>query len=599
MRPDASTTRSAARLPAVPRTSSKWTPATRLLSGEAISSVTRARDLISMCGSCSTRWRQMRSSAGRERANWSYPRSRWGKGSKPGSSKRMSRRSRIRMAPASIRSISIPGNIRSSAECPPGSNACVWRACGVPERGAGASGRESRSNTVTFSKCGSIAFAAASPPIPAPTTTACLKIGLRILVAPGSSASHALGCVSNPRRRGSHDADRDDQEAAGLRRQNPSTLVRTVSHSPALHSDGDHTAGAGVGSAGLARAFESRSNAYRPMSKRRRRRVTEIAHRTVEANGIPIHLAEAGSGPLVLLCHGFPESWYSWRHQLNALAGAGYRAIAPDMRGYGRTGQPHEIDQYTLFHLVGDMVGVLDALGAPEAVIVGHDWGAPVAWHCALLRPDRFRAVAALSVPFRPRGSTRPTSVMPQTDSSLFYQLYFQAPGVAEAEFERDPRDTLRRLLYSGSGDAQRESDNTLGDGAPGMVPRTGGFLTRTIDPPALPAWLTEADIDVFAAEFVQAGFRGGLNWYRNIDRNWELLAPFVGAKVTVPALYMAGDRDLVVRFPGADQLIANLKRFVPNLTKTITLPGCGHWTQQERASEVNAALIAFLREVG
>jgi pimeloyl-ACP methyl ester carboxylesterase len=327
--------------------------------------------------------------------------------------------------------------------------------------------------------------------------------------------------------------------------------------------------------------------------------VTEIAHRTVEANGIPIHLAEAGSGPLVLLCHGFPESWYSWRHQLNALAGAGYRAVAPDMRGYGRTGQPHEIDQYTLFHLVGDMVGVLDALGAPEAVIVGHDWGAPVAWHCALLRPDRFRAVAALSVPFRPRGSTRPTSVMPQTDSSLFYQLYFQAPGVAEAEFERNPRDTIRRLLYSGSADAQRESDNTLGDGAPGMVPRTGGFLTRTIDPPALPAWLTEADIDVFAAEFVQAGFRGGLNWYRNIDRNWELLAPFVGAKVTVPALYMAGDRDLVVRFPGADQLIANLKRFVPNLTKTIMLPGCGHWTQQERASEVNAALIAFLREVG
>ena len=133
--------------------------------------------------------------------------------------------------------------------------------------------------------------------------------------------------------------------------------------------------------------------------------MTEIAHRTVEANGIPIHLAEAGSGPLVLLCHGFPESWYSWRHQLKALAEAGYRAVAPDMRGYGRTGQPHEIDQYTLFHLVGDMVGVLDALSAPEAAVVGHDWGAPVAWHCALLRPDRFRAVAGLSVPFIPRGS--------------------------------------------------------------------------------------------------------------------------------------------------------------------------------------------------
>jgi pimeloyl-ACP methyl ester carboxylesterase len=245
------------------------------------------------------------------------------------------------------------------------------------------------------------------------------------------------------------------------------------------------------------------------------------------------------------------------------------------------------------------MVGVLDALKAPEAIVVGHDWGAPVAWHCALFRPDRFRAVAGLSVPYRPRGSTRPTSVMPQTDSSLFYQLYFQSPGVAEAELERNPRETIRRLLYSGSGDVPRRSDNTLGDQAPGMVPRTGGFLSRTIDPSTLPAWLTEADIDFYASEFARTGFRGGLNWYRNIDRNWELLAPFAGAKVTVPALYIAGDRDLVVRFPGSDQLIANLKNFVPKLTKTIILPGCGHWTQQERPDEVNAALIAFLREVG
>jgi len=327
--------------------------------------------------------------------------------------------------------------------------------------------------------------------------------------------------------------------------------------------------------------------------------MTEIAHRTIEANGIPIHLAEAGSGPLVLLCHGWPESWYSWRHQLKALAEAGYRAVAPDMRGYGRTGQPQEIDQYTLFHLAGDMVGVLDALSVAEAVVVGHDWGAPVAWHCALFRPDRFRAVVGLSVPFRPRGSKRPTSVMPQTESSLFYQLYFQAPGVAEAELERDPRDAMRRGLYSASGDVPRKSDNTLGDRAPGMVPRSGGFLTRSIDPPTLPAWLTEADIDFYAGEFARTGFRGGLNWYRNIDRNWELLAPFAGAKVTAPALYIAGDRDVVVRFPGAPELIANLTKFVPNLRKTIMLPGCGHWTQQERPDEVNAALIAFLREAG
>src|SRR6184192_337531 len=165
-----------------------------------------------------------------------------------------------------------------------------------------------------------------------------------------------------------------------------------------------------------------------------------MQHRTFSINGIRMHVAEQGSGPLVLLCHGFPESWYSWRHQLSALAAAGYHAVAPDMRGYGGTDRPDDIGQYTLLHLVGDMVGLVDALGEDTAVIVGHDWGAPVAWHAALLRPDRFRAVAGLSVPFRGRSPVRPTTVMPQDDAALFYQPYFQAPGVAEAELERNPR---------------------------------------------------------------------------------------------------------------------------------------------------------------
>jgi len=168
--------------------------------------------------------------------------------------------------------------------------------------------------------------------------------------------------------------------------------------------------------------------------------MADVTHRTVESNGIRMHVAEAGEGPAVLMCHGFPESWYSWRHQLAALAEAGFHAIAPDMRGYGQTEAPAAIDQYTLLHLVGDMVGLLDALGIERAVIAGHDWGAPVAWHSALFRPDRFRGVIGLSVPFRPRGPARPTSMMPQNDQALFYQLYFQTPGVAEAEFERDPR---------------------------------------------------------------------------------------------------------------------------------------------------------------
>ena len=318
--------------------------------------------------------------------------------------------------------------------------------------------------------------------------------------------------------------------------------------------------------------------------------MTTISHRTVETNGIRMHVAEAGRGPLVIMCHGFPESWYSWRHQLAALAEAGYHAVAPDMRGYGQTEAPKEIEAYTLLHLVGDIVGLVAALGEKTAVVAGHDWGAPVAWHSALLRPDVFRAVIGLSVPFRPRGSTRPTTIMPKTNEAMFYQLYFQTPGVAEAELSRDVRATMRRLAYTGSGDAPG------GGGGIGMVPRDGGFLTHTVDPDKLPAWLSDADIDFYASEFTRAGFRGGLNWYRNIDRNWELLAPWAGAVVTVPALYVAGDRDLVVRFPGMDKLIPNLATFVPRLRRTVMLPGCGHWTQQERPAETSAAMLEFLK---
>jgi pimeloyl-ACP methyl ester carboxylesterase len=322
--------------------------------------------------------------------------------------------------------------------------------------------------------------------------------------------------------------------------------------------------------------------------------MTEIVHRFIETNGIRTHIAEAGAGPMVLLCHGFPESWYSWRHQLPALAAAGFHAVAPDMRGYGQTDRPEAIDQYTLLHLVGDMVGLLDALGAATAVIAGHDWGAPVAWHAALLRPDRFPAVIGLSVPYRPRGQARPTTVMPQTADAVFYQLHFQAPGVAEAELEHDVRASIHGLLVRVSGDAPLDTP------AFAMVPRVGGLRARGPAPPpaSLPAWLTSADIDYYADEFSRTGFRGGLNWYRNIDRNWELLAPFAGAKVSVPALYVAGDRDLVLSFPGVKELVANLTAFVPQLRQTIILPGCGHWTQQERPEAVNAVMLDFLRGV-
>jgi pimeloyl-ACP methyl ester carboxylesterase len=330
--------------------------------------------------------------------------------------------------------------------------------------------------------------------------------------------------------------------------------------------------------------------------------MSEPTQRVIESNGIRLNIAEQGNGPVVLLCHGFPESWYSWRHQIGALAAAGFHAVAPDMRGYGKSDQPEAIDQYTIFHLVGDMVGVLDALEASTAVIIGHDWGANIAWQAARLRPDRFRSVVALSVPFRPRGKVRPTSVMPQTADAQYYQLYFQQPGVAEAELEQDPRMSLRNMLYGASGEgaaAIRAAAANSGT-APdiGMVPRGSGLLRGPGAPATLPAWLSEHDLDFYAGEFKRSGFRGPLNYYRNIDRNWELMAAFAGAPVTVPALYVAGDRDMVLAAPGADQHLANLKHFVPALRDIKMLPGCGHWTQQERPSEVNAAIIDFVRSL-
>ena len=329
--------------------------------------------------------------------------------------------------------------------------------------------------------------------------------------------------------------------------------------------------------------------------------MSQLTQQMIKTNGISLNVAEAGQGPLVLLCHGFPESWYSWRHQLSALAEAGFRAIAPDMRGYGKSDQPAAIDQYTIFHLIGDLVGLLDALEAPNAVIVGHDWGATIAWQAARLRPDRFRAAVILSVPFRPRPPARPTSLMPQTADAQFYQLYFQKPGVAEAELERNPHLTLRAMLYGGSGEgtvAIRARSASSGKSAGvGMVPRNGGLL-RSGETVPLPPWLSDADLDVYAGEFKRSGFRGPLNYYRNIDRNWELMAAFEGTKVTVPALYIAGDHDMVTAFPGAAEQIANMKEPVPLLRETKMLPGCGHWTQQERPQEVNEAIIAFLRDL-
>jgi pimeloyl-ACP methyl ester carboxylesterase len=325
--------------------------------------------------------------------------------------------------------------------------------------------------------------------------------------------------------------------------------------------------------------------------------VSDLKHRTVEANGLRIHVAEQGKGPVVLLCHGFPETSHSWRHQLSALAGAGFHAVAPDMRGYGETDSPHAIDQYTLLHLVGDMVGLLDGLEVETAVIVGHDWGAPVAWHAALLRPDRFRGVVGLSVPYMPRGQVYPSTILPRTEDSIFYQEYFQAPGIAEAELERDVRFTVRSSLYSASGDAPVPEIAAVKGGAL-MVSPKAGFLGGMINPACLPAWISEAEADVYVQQFSRSGYRGGLNWYRNISRNRELLAAFDDLKIDVPALFIVGARDVVLAFEGMQSVITDLPRSVPLLQQTIVLPGCGHWTQQERPEEVNSAILKFLKSL-
>lgn len=315
----------------------------------------------------------------------------------------------------------------------------------------------------------------------------------------------------------------------------------------------------------------------------------EIRQRTLRANDLDMHVTECGAGPLVLLCHGWPELSYSWRHQLPALAAAGYHAVAPDMRGYGRTGGPADLMAYSIFHLVGDMVGLVEALGAGSCAIVGHDWGAPVAWHAAMMRPDLFKAVAALSVPFRSRARARPSEFLRASGLEGHYWLYFQPEGVAEAHFELDPQRTFRCLLFTASGDGPLDRKDWIV--APGC-----GLLDQMSEPSALPPWLGQADVDTYAREFSRTGFRGGLNWYRNIDRNWELTAPYQGASIEQPALFLAGTREPVLEGRRAQAALEDMAKRVPHLN-VVRIEGAGHWLQQERPAEVNDALLTFLRQ--
>ncbi|KAL6638206.1 hypothetical protein ACP70R_025778 [Stipagrostis hirtigluma subsp. patula] len=317
-----------------------------------------------------------------------------------------------------------------------------------------------------------------------------------------------------------------------------------------------------------------------------------VRHRTVEANGITMHVAETGGGeggasrPAVVFLHGFPELWYSWRHQMEHLAARGYRCVAPDLRGYGGTAAPPEVSAYSAFHVVGDVVALLDALGLHKVFVVGHDWGALIAWYLCLFRPDRVIALVNTSVAFMRHimiraapNDVKTTDYFNRTYGPTYYICRFQEPGVAEREFSpANARYLMRQILcnrFTSEAAGGKEDD----------------------DDSPLPPWLTEADVDYFASEFERTGFTGGINYYRNMDRNWELAAPWADAKIRVPTKFIVGDGDLTYHYPGIQDYLhkGGFKADVPLLEDVVVIPGAGHFIQQEKAEEVSKHILDFI----
>ena len=294
---------------------------------------------------------------------------------------------------------------------------------------------------------------------------------------------------------------------------------------------------------------------------------------TVHTPDVRFQVMQAGppDGPPVLLLHGFPELAYSWRHQLTALAAAGYRAIAPDMRGLGGTSAPADVEAYDVLALTGDVLALMDALEIQRAALIGHDWGADVAWKTAWIHPERVTAVAALSVPYIPRAPAPPLAIMRKHIGEDFYIVWFQQPGVADAALARDVRRTVTtREVW------------------------TAEWAARHDEPPT-PPWLTEDDVAFYVEAYERTGFTGGINWYRNIDRNWRLTEPYAERRIEQPALFITGSRDPVRRFMPAEAMTGH----VTDLRDVIVVDGAGHWVMQERPDEVNTALLTFLGALG
>ncbi|XP_058188358.1 uncharacterized protein LOC131305036 [Rhododendron vialii] len=311
----------------------------------------------------------------------------------------------------------------------------------------------------------------------------------------------------------------------------------------------------------------------------------KIKHSTVFVNGINMHVAEIGDGPPVLFLHGFPDLWYTWRHQMLSLSSRGYRAIAPDMRGYGDTDAPPSAASYTAFHIVGDIVGLLDALGLDRVFLVGHDWGAYMAWYFCLFRPERVRALVNMSVVFHPRSPSRkPIQSLRAAFGDDYYMCRFQEPGEAEEEFSRV--DTARLIKYF-------FLSRTPG---PLCVPKEVGFGGSPHTPFDLPSWLSEEDLNYYVTK--QKGFTGGLNYYRALDLNWELTAPWTGSQIKVPVKFIVGDEDMIYTTPGAKQYIHSgaFKKLVPFLEELVVMEGVAHFLSQEKPEEISAHIYDFIQ---
>ena len=315
--------------------------------------------------------------------------------------------------------------------------------------------------------------------------------------------------------------------------------------------------------------------------------------RTIDAGAAQIRVALEGTGPLVLMVHGFPESWYSWRHQIAPIAAAGFTAAAMDVRGYGGSSRLPEVADYRMEALIGDILGVGAALspGVPFTLI-GHDWGAPQVWNTSLLHPDRIAAVAALSVPFFGAPEFSFDDVIQRVfddRNRFFYQSYFRDPGRAEAALEANLTAFLKGFYFSISGDA-KEGDWKLG------LPSSAMLMDTLTVPDVMPYWMTGADLAFYEAEFKRSGLFGPISRYRNHTRDFEFLSPFRGRTIAQPACFIAGDKDPAFNgFGLVDDPIGKMRPAVPNLETAVVLSGCGHWTQQERPAEVNAALVPWL----